>query len=125
MNILHKACASSEDLGDLKNMEVTQVADIRETDGEEGIMIDFIGKKGEKVSIIIMDGSEIHRTVTRHPIFSAQDLKVFEGYTIKNVNGSDDTDTEFNVTLENESGHTATLVIDGLILDGESLYIEK
>ncbi len=124
MNILHEACASIEDLGDLQNMEVRAINKITDSDGNEGVMFDFVGNQGEKVSISIMDGAEIHRTPAQYPVYCGQDLREYVGYTIKNVEG-DDNDLDCRVTIENEAGHKAVLIMGGLSMDGESLFIEK
>jgi len=54
------------------------------------------------------------------PLYCAQDLRDYIGYTITRVS-SDDNDLNSRIYLENASGHTVVLHADKA-LDGESLF---
>lgn len=121
---LFEVCASVEDLGVLNDMKVVAVENVTDEDGKESVSIDFIGPTGQILTLNIADGSELHRSARLQPIYCAQDIRNFEGYTIREVT-SDDDDLECRVHLENSNGDTATLSLDDMAFVGDVLFVEE
>lgn len=116
--------AQEEDLKDLKGMQVINISNYKNELEHEGAIIEFEGECGEKVALNISIDAPLQRTPAQYPVYCGQDLREYVGYTIKNVE-SDDDDLDCRVILENKAGHTAVLIMGGLSMDGESLFIEK
>lgn len=126
MSILHEIYASEEDLKDLKGMSITNIENFKDSLNQEGVVIELEGEHGGKVTVSITDGAdgtEFHRSAKQFPLYIAQDLRDYEGYTIKEVQ-SDDNDLNSRVILEGKEGNTVTLIADKA-LDGETLFIEE
>lgn len=120
---LIEICACKEELDVIEGMSVTSVENITTDEGREGVSIEFIGSLGEKLTLSIMDGSEIHRSAKLTPIYTAQDMRDFEGYTIYEVI-SDEFDLNCKVVLQSADGNLVTLDFDkALTLD--SIFIEE
>lgn len=120
---LFEICACKEELEVIKGMNVASVENVTTEEGQEGVNIEFIGSLGEKLTLSIMDGAEIHRSAKLTPIYTAQDMRDFEGYTIHEVI-SDEDDLNCKVVLRGVDGNLVTLDFDkALTLD--SIFIEE
>lgn len=123
MSNLFEICACEEDLKVLKKMEVVSVSDYTDNQENSGVVIEFIGPTGQTLTLSIADGAELHRSPSLQPLYCAQDLREYIGYTITRVE-SDEDDLDSKVYLENPSGNTVVLHTDRA-LDGETLFIEE
>lgn len=123
---LSETFVSAEEFAYLKGMEITNIQDCKDSEGNEGVMIDFVGKTGEKVTFSIMDniehGLSLSRSAPRYPVYCEQDLKDYEGYTITSVR---DDGSECRVELTDRSNRRAALLIDGVLFDGSMLQTER
>ena len=115
--------AQEEDLEDLRGMQVINISNYKNELEHEGVIIEFEGEYGEKVALDISIDAPLQRTKAQFPLYTAQDLREYEGFTIKEVQ-SDDMDCNCRVILEDKGGKTVTLLADDA-LNGETLFIEK
>lgn len=120
---LFEICVCKDELEVINRMNVTSVENITTDEGQEGVNIEFVGSLGEKLTLSIMDGAELHRSAKLTPIYTAQDMRDFEGYTIHEVI-SDEDDLNCKVVLQGVDGNLVTLDFDKA-LTLESIFIEE